>query len=72
MRQKTRVSLRPNSPVEGDHTPIDPVDTARQLAAFETSVGWQHGVFGVLVAVVGALLWQPLRSFLRSGSRDRR
>jgi len=72
MRQKTRASLRPNSPVEGDHTPIDPVDTARQLAAFETGIGWQHGVLEVLIALAGALLWQPLRSFLRSGSRDRR
>ena len=72
MRQKTRLSLRPNGPVEGDHTPIDPVDTARQLALFETGVGWQHGVLGVLIALIAALLWLPLRSFLRSGSRDRR
>ena len=72
MRQKTPVSLRPSRPVEGDHTPIDPVDTARQLAAFENGVGWQHGVLGVLIALVGALLWLPICSFLRSGSRDRR
>ena len=32
------------SPVEGTHTPIDPADTARQLALFETGNGLQHGV----------------------------
>ena len=60
------------SPVEGDRTPIDPADTARQLALFETGNGLQHGVLGVLMALIAALLWLPIRSFLRSGSRDRR
>jgi hypothetical protein len=72
MRQKTRISLRAKRPVEGDHTPIDPGDTARQIALFETGNGWQHGVFGILFALIAALLWLPIRSFLRSGSRIRR
>jgi hypothetical protein len=72
MRQKTRLSLRAKRPVQGDHTPIDPADTARQLALFETGIGWQHGVIDILVALIAALLWLPLRSFLRSGSRGRR
>ena len=72
MRQKGRLSLRPNEPGEGDHAPIDPADTARQLALFETGNGLQHGVIEILVALSAALLWLPLRSFLRSGSRNRR
>jgi hypothetical protein len=72
MRQKTRLSPRANWPAQGDHAAIDPADTARQLGLFETGNGWQHGVFGILVALIAALVWLPLRSFLRSGSRDRR
>ena len=72
MRQKTRLSLRAKRPVQGDHTPIDPGDTARQIALFETGIGWQHGVIDILVALIAALLWLPLRSFLRSGSKVRR
>ncbi len=72
MRQKTRVSLRMKRPVPGDRTPIDPADTGRQIALFETGIGWQHGVLDILVALIAALLWLPLRSFLRSGSKDRR
>jgi hypothetical protein len=71
MRQKTRLIRRPMSPVERDHTPFDPADTARQLGLFETGNGWQHDVFGILVALGAALLWLPLRSFLRSGSGHR-
>ena len=72
VRQKTRLSLRTQKPARGDHTPIDPADTARQLALFETGNGWQHGVLAVLVALIITVLWLPLRSFLRSGSTDRR
>jgi hypothetical protein len=72
MRQKTRLSRRATSPVEGDRTPIDPADTARQLALFETGNGWQHGVFEIVLALLAAAVFVPLRSFLRSGSRDRR
>ena len=72
MRQKTRLSLRAKRPVQSDHTPIDPADTARQIALFETGIGWQHGVFAILAALISAVLWLPLRSFLRSGSKDRR
>jgi hypothetical protein len=72
MRQKTRLSLRARRPSEGDHTPIDPADTARQLALFETGNGWQHGVFEIVLALLAAAMFVPLRSFLRSGSRDRR
>ena len=71
MRQKTRLSSRAKRPAQGDHTAIDPADTARQLGLFETGNGWQHGVFGILVALIAALVWLPLGSFLRSGSRDR-
>jgi len=72
MRQKTRLSLRAKRPVQNDPTPIDPADTARQLALFETGNGWQHGVIDVVVALIVALLWLPVRSFLRSGSKTRR
>ena len=72
VRQKTRLSLRAKRPVQDDHTPIDPADTARQLALFETGNGWQHRVLAILVALITAVLWLPLRSFLRSGSRDGR
>ena len=72
MRQKGRRSLPPTRPDEGDHIPIDPADTARQLALFETGNGLQHGIIEILVALGAAFLWLPLRSFLRSGSRDRR
>jgi hypothetical protein len=58
--------------VQGDHTPLDPADSARQIALFENGIGWQHGVIDILIALVAALLWLPLRSFLRSGRRDRR
>jgi hypothetical protein len=72
MRQKKRLSRRPTSPVEGDRTSIDPADTARQLALFETGNGWQHGVVEIALALLTAAIFVPLRSFLRSGSRDRR
>jgi hypothetical protein len=72
MRQKMLLSRRPMSPVEADHTPIDPADTARQLALFETGNGWQHGVFEIALALLAAAMFVPLRSFLGSGSRDRR
>jgi hypothetical protein len=72
MRQKTRLSRRPTSPVEGDHAQFDPADMARQLALFETGNGWQHGVVEIALALLAAAMFVPLRSFLRSGSRDRR
>ncbi len=72
MRQKSRTRHRAETPVQGDPTPIDLGATARQIGLFETGIGWQHGVIDILVALGAALLWLPLRSFLRSGSRDRR
>jgi len=72
MRQKTRLSRRSLGPVEGDHTPIDPAHTARQLALFETGNGLQHGVVEIVLALLAAAIFVPLRSFLRSGSLDRR
>ena len=72
MRQKTRLGRRAKRTVEGDHTAVDPADTARQIALFETGIGWQHGLIDILIALIAALLLLPLRSFLRSGSRDRR
>jgi hypothetical protein len=72
MRQKTRLSRRPMNRVEGDHTPFDPADAARQLALFETGNGLQHGVLEIALALLAAAMFVPLRSFLRSGSRDRR
>jgi hypothetical protein len=70
MRQKTRLSLRSERPIEGDPSPIDLGDTARQIGLFETGNGWQHGIFGILLALIVALLWWPIRAFLRSGWRD--
>ena len=72
MRQKIRHSPRAKTPVQGDRPPIDPADTARQIGLFENGIGWQHGIIDILIALVAAVLWLPLRSFLRSGSRDRR
>ena len=72
MRQKLRNRHRAETPVHGDSTPIDLDDTARQLALFETGNGWQHGVIEIVVALLAAFMFVPLRSFLRSGSRDRR
>jgi hypothetical protein len=72
MRQKARLGLRAKRPVRSDRAAIDPADTARQLALFETGTGWQHGVLAVLIALVVSVVWLPIRSFLRSGSRDRR
>ena len=72
MRQKTRLSLRAQKPVEADDVPIDPADAVRQIGLFETGNGWQHGVFAILFALIAAVLWLPLRSFLRSGSKYRR
>ena len=72
MRQKTRLSLRANRPVKGDPAHIDPADTVRQVALFETGIGWQHGILAILAALITSVLWLPLRSFLRSGFRDRR
>ena len=72
MRQKLRNRRRPEAPVQGDPTPIDVGDTTRQLALFETGNGWQHGVIEIVVALLAAFMFVPLRSFLRSGSRDRR
>ena len=72
MRKKIRTRRRAEAKVEGECSPIDMGDTARQLGLFETANGWQHGFIGILVALIAALLWLPLRSFLRSGFRDRR
>jgi hypothetical protein len=46
--------------------------TARQLAIFETGNGLQHGLIDIVVALLAAAMFVPLRSFLRSGSKDRR
>jgi hypothetical protein len=70
MRQKTRLSLRSESPTKGDPSPIDLGDTARQIGLFETGNGWQHSIFGILLALIVALLWLPIRAFLRSGWQD--
>ena len=70
MRQKLRNSHRAETPVHGV-TPIDLGDTARQLALLETGNGWQHGV-EIVVALLAAFMFVPLRPFLRSRSRDRR
>ena len=72
MRQKTGPRRQVATQVEGSPTPIDPADTARHLALFETGNGLQHGVVEIVLAVLAAVLLVPLRSFLRSGSRGRR
>lgn len=72
MRQKLRNRYRPEKPVDNDATPIDLGDTARQLALFETGNGLQHGVIEIVVALLAAAMFVPLRSFLRSGTRARR
>ena len=72
MRQKLRNRHRAKSPVHGDPSPIDMGGTFRQLGLFETGNGWQHGVIEIGVALLAAFMFVPLRSFLRSGSRDRR
>jgi len=72
MRPKRRPH-RPTAPSAADDSiPIDPGATARQIGLFETGNGWPYGVLSILVALGAALLWLPLRSFLRYGSRDRR
>lgn len=69
MRQKLR-HRHPSEPsAQGRSAPIDLGDTARQVGLFETGNGWQHGVVEIGLALFAALLWVPLRSFLRSGSR---
>ena len=71
MRQK-RPTRRPTVPsAANDSIPIDPGATARQIGLFETGNGGQHGVISIPIALGAASLWLPLRSFLRSGSRDR-
>jgi hypothetical protein len=72
MRQKLRNGHRAATPIHGDPTPINVADTARQLALFETGNGWQHGIFEIVLTLLAAAMFVPLRSFLRSGSRDRR
>ena len=72
MRQKLRNGQQAETPVHGDSAPIDMGDTARQLALFETGNGLQHGVIEIVVALLAAAIFVPLRSFLRSGIRGRR
>ena len=72
MRQKLRNRPRAETPVHGVSIPIDLDDTARKLALFETGNGMQHGVIEIVAALLAAFMLVPLRSFLRSGSRDRR
>jgi hypothetical protein len=72
MRQRGR-TRRPTAPSAADESiPSDLGSTARQIGLFETANGWPYGVLSILVALGAALLWLPLRAFLRSGSRDRR
>jgi hypothetical protein len=72
MRQKLRNRRRVEAPVPAESTPIDMGGTARQLAIFETGNGLQHGLIDIVVALLAAAMFVPLRSFLRSGSKDRR
>lgn len=72
MRQKLRNRRRAEEPVPSESTPIDMGDTARQIAIFETGNGLQHGVIDIIVALLAAAMFVPLRSFLRSGRSDRR
>ena len=72
MRQKLRNRHQPDTPVDGDPTPVEMGDTFRQLGLFEAGNGWQHGVIEIVVALLAAFMFVPLRSSLRSGSRDRR
>jgi len=74
MRQKLRNRGRAEPPVRvhGDSAPVDLGDTVRQLALFEAGNGWQHGLIEILIALLAATMFVPLRPFLRSGSRDRR
>jgi hypothetical protein len=71
MRQTRRTRRPPAPQIPDDSIPIDLGATVRQIGLFETGIGWQHGVLDILVALGAALLWLPVRSFLRSGSRDR-
>ena len=71
MRQKLR-NRHPATSIKDDPTPLDLSDTARQLALFETGIGWQHGVIEILVALLAAFMFVPLRPFLPSRLRDRR
>ena len=62
MRQKTPVSLRPSRPVEGDHTPIVPVDRhaswrlseRRRVAAPRPGVliAWSAACFGLPISLI--------------------
>ena len=72
LRQKLRNRHRAESPVHGDPTPIDMGDTFRQIGLFEVGNGWQHGVIEIGAALLAAFMFVPLRSFVRSRSRDRR
>ncbi len=70
MRQKLR-NRRPAASIQDDPSPIDLSDTARRLALFETGIGWQHGVIEILVALLAAVMFVPLRPFPPSGLRFR-
>jgi len=72
VRQKRRIRHREETPVLVDPAPIDLGDTSRQIALFETGNGLQQGPIEIAIALISALLWVPLRSFLRSGSKGRR
>ena len=72
MRQKFPSRRRVATPIRDDPTQIDLGETARQVALLEAGNGWQHGVLEIGVALLAAAMFVPLRSFLRSGSRDRR
>jgi hypothetical protein len=72
VRQKRRDRHPAERPVHSDATPIDLGDTTRQIALFETGNGMQQGPIEIVVALLTALLLVPLRSFLRSGSKNRR
>jgi len=72
VRQKLRNRHRPETSAHDDPTPIDMGDTARQLGLFETGNGWQHGVIQILIVLLAAFVFVPIRSFLRSSRGARR
>ena len=72
MRQKFRSRDRLKAPIPDDPTPIDLGATARQIGLFETSIGWQHGLIDILVALAAASMLLPLGAFLRhQGTRPK-
>jgi hypothetical protein len=71
MRQKL-TDDRAMASVPDDSIPIDMGDAARQLALFESGIGWQHGVIEILVALLAASMFVLRYPFVRSGSKDRR